>query len=813
MAILKCKMCGGDLTVEEGMTVCECEYCGTNQTVPKVDDEKKINLYTRANRLRTAGEFDKAYGVYENIISDFPEEAEAYWGLVLCKYGIEYVDDPKTANKVPTCHRSSFDNVMEDSNFEMVMEYSDAISRKVYREEAKKIEELRTSIIAVSTKEEPYDIFICYKETDDYGERTIDSVLAQDVYTVLTEKGYRVFFSRISLEDKLGQEYEPYIFAALNSAKIMLAFGTDYEYYNSVWVKNEWSRFLALIEKGEKKTLIPCFKDIDAYDMPAEFKKLQAQDMGKVGAIQDLVRGVEKIIPKKEDVTIQKESKSEVNEEKAKIDNLLERAALCLKNEDWEKADECCEKVLDYDAKNAMAYLGKALSEWHFKTFEDLAGGEGINIDSEKERKFSESKNYKVLERLRDEDFTDSVLLNIDNFFSVMILLRGVQYIIQWSTKMVGCGYIDQEDPALSMIDSVDETLENAKLVLGSVIIDNKSISDILGNYSSLGYKTIEQYVSYYYDYIENKKNEIKEVRKHIEEYIALRIRGKDEDRNIESLKEVIQGFEKLNLLGFAPDRSSKLIESYKRRISRLQYIIDKHNSMTEWGKKVESTILARQVEEKKRKDQLVLQNEERIKKIMELIKENQVEVDLAIQKQKNTIESANEELLKLGLFNVTRKKELKTTIDSCTGKIKEIESDYLMKQKDSEKAIEEINKSMDVQTEKIKQELNKEFSLPILKIANNDVKISDVLIECGIYEILFNANKALSSSDILSYAKRSDQEYKNRVYECIDEMSWVFDKTYDDGYKYSLDESTKKWFEEFKPYLDLVRKYQDDFM
>lgn len=54
-------------------------------------------------------------------------------------------------------------------------------------------------------------------------------------------------------------------------------------------------RFLGLIEKGEKKTLIPCYKGIDAYDMPKEFARLQAQDMGKVGAIQDLVRGIGKI--------------------------------------------------------------------------------------------------------------------------------------------------------------------------------------------------------------------------------------------------------------------------------------------------------------------------------------------------------------------------------------------------------------------------------------------------------------------------------------------------------------------------------------
>ena len=176
MAIIKCKMCGGDLEIQEGISVAECEYCGTQQTVPNVDNEKKLTLFNRANRLRAACEFDKAAGVYEAIVADFPEEAEAYWGLVLCKYGIEYVDDPATGKKIPTCHRSSFDSIMEDSDLEQALENADVVARKVYREEAKAMEELRKGIIEVSGKEEPYDMFICYKETDDKGERTIDSV-------------------------------------------------------------------------------------------------------------------------------------------------------------------------------------------------------------------------------------------------------------------------------------------------------------------------------------------------------------------------------------------------------------------------------------------------------------------------------------------------------------------------------------------------------------------------------------------------------------------------------------------------------------
>lgn len=78
-------MCGGDLSVEEGKTVTECEYCGTHQTVSSADDEKRMNLYNNANRLRLNHEFDKAELIYENIVAEFPEEAEAYWGICLCR--------------------------------------------------------------------------------------------------------------------------------------------------------------------------------------------------------------------------------------------------------------------------------------------------------------------------------------------------------------------------------------------------------------------------------------------------------------------------------------------------------------------------------------------------------------------------------------------------------------------------------------------------------------------------------------------------------------------------------------------------------
>lgn len=415
MAIMmKCKMCGGDLTLTEGSTIATCEYCGTTQTVPSQDSEKKLALFARANQHRADCEFDKAAGVYETIIGDFPAEAEAYWGLVLCKYGIEYVDDPATGKKVPTCHRSSFDSVLEDDNFEQAMENADAISRRVYREEAKAIEELRRGIVEVSSKEEPYDIFICYKETAEDGNRTLDSVLAQDIYDALTERGYRVFFSRITLEDKLGQEYEPYIFAALHSAKIMLAVGTDYEYYNAVWVKNEWSRFLSLIASGEKKTLIPCYKNLDAYDMPKGFAKLQAQDLGKVGAIQDLLRGVEKILPLQKMEPLPQPVVA--TPAAASVDSLLKRGYMALEDGNWKKADEFFDRVLDADPENAEAYIGKTCADYGVKKLAEVA-----HQPLEKIEKILQSANFKRAQQFARGEFSEKLLVATQAAEAVLI--------------------------------------------------------------------------------------------------------------------------------------------------------------------------------------------------------------------------------------------------------------------------------------------------------------------------------------------------------------------------------------------------------
>lgn len=296
MAILKCKMCGGTLDVSSNRGIATCEYCGTQQTLPRTQNDKVRSLHERANDLRRQNEFDKAKAIYEQILAEDNEDAETYWALVLCDYGIEYVEEPSTGRRVPTVHRAHYTSIYTDNNFKMALQYADDEQKEIYNSEAEKIEEIQKGILDISSKEEPFDVFICYKETDASGERTEDSVIATDLYHRLTNQGYKVFFSRITLEGKLGTAYEPYIFAALNSAKVMVVLGTKPEYFEAVWVRNEWSRYLQLSKNDSGRTLVPAYKGMNPYDLPKEFSYLQAQDMSKIGFLQDLIAGIEKLL-------------------------------------------------------------------------------------------------------------------------------------------------------------------------------------------------------------------------------------------------------------------------------------------------------------------------------------------------------------------------------------------------------------------------------------------------------------------------------------------------------------------------------------
>lgn len=265
-------------------------------------------------------------------------------------------------------------SILTDEDYLAAVENApDEESRRIYQEEAARIAEIQKGILAISANEKPYDVFICYKETDENGQRTRDSQWAQDVYYGLTEQGLKVFFSRITLEDKLGQQYEPYIFAALNSAKVMVVIGSRPEYFNAVWVKNEWSRYLSLMKHDHKRLLIPCYRDMDPYDLPEELSMLQSQDMSKIGFMQDLLRGVQKVMqqPTSAPQGVRVETAT-VETNAPGVTSLLKRAALFLEDGDTASAREYYDRVLDIHPECAEAYMGKVCAETGCRKESDL---------------------------------------------------------------------------------------------------------------------------------------------------------------------------------------------------------------------------------------------------------------------------------------------------------------------------------------------------------------------------------------------------------------------------------------------------------
>lgn len=293
----KCKICGGQTIIDTQSGIATCEYCGTKQALPLFTADSERLLYDRGNNYLNHSEYDKAENVFNQLLTIKPGAAELYWDLVLCKYGVTYVKDPKTGKYIPTCNRTHYTPIFSDENYKKAIELSSGEKKALFEEDAKTIDNIQKGIIAVSKKEKPFDIFISYKETDANGNRTKDSIEAQRLYEKLTEAGYKVFFSRITLEDKIGTEYEPYIYAALYSSKVMLTICSSKENIEAVWVKNEWSRFLGFRQNDNSKTLLPLYFEMDKSDLPEEFALLSAYDMQTDGFEDELLRGIKKLIP------------------------------------------------------------------------------------------------------------------------------------------------------------------------------------------------------------------------------------------------------------------------------------------------------------------------------------------------------------------------------------------------------------------------------------------------------------------------------------------------------------------------------------
>ena len=280
--LTKCYNCSAELILRDGEELCRCGYCRVYNARPK-STGATLDVLKRANQLRLDCDFVNAEASYRRVLDEHPDEHEALWGLVQCRYGVEYVRDVRLGRSMPVCHSVRVKPMQLDPNFRRACELAPADVRKHYETDAEYIDNAQARIRDLQRDGERCDVFLCYKETDpDTGDRTQDSQDAERIYRLLTREGYTVFYAPESLRRKVGEDYEAAIYHAIETSTVMLVIGTRPEHLTATWVASEWSRFLERIDNGERKYLFPLYRGMRATDLPREFqlRHLQGLDMG-----------------------------------------------------------------------------------------------------------------------------------------------------------------------------------------------------------------------------------------------------------------------------------------------------------------------------------------------------------------------------------------------------------------------------------------------------------------------------------------------------------------------------------------------------
>lgn len=383
---IMCDGCGAPLRLIPGKKIIECEYCQKESVIPNVLTPELSDRYNKALELRRDGDFDRAIKLSEALILEYPDDAELYWTLVLCRYGVKFVEDINTHKTHPTLNRMQVTSILTDKDYLKAIENAGDEVREVYRNTAEQINKIQKKYQQIMANETPFDVFISYKETDLNGNRTKDSINAYELYKYLTQNGYKVFFSRVTLQNKVGQEYEPYIYAALNSAKVMILIGSKLEYINAQWVKNEWSRFLEMKKRDETKILIPAIKNMKGDDLPDELSIYQAKVM-EPGFEQDLLEVIEKRLGKVKN-EYEKKAKNEVIIKEKIVEKpvynpetLMKKARMEIEEGHIDSARFTLLTITEMDPEYEDAYLLSLMLNMNLRNVEDIFNSDCVLQD------------------------------------------------------------------------------------------------------------------------------------------------------------------------------------------------------------------------------------------------------------------------------------------------------------------------------------------------------------------------------------------------------------------------------------------------
>lgn len=273
MELLRCTQCKGDLILSEDGLSGRCKFCGATYHFKQQKSERLISLLNQANVSRLKGDYDSAVLAYQIAIKEDETDADAYWGVVLSTFGIDYVED-KNGELVPTCRRTIRHSIFDDEFYKKAIKFADEEQAKQFEQQAQKIDLLQQSIKQKINSESDFDVFVCFKSSNEDGSPTKDRTVARKIYDELEGRQIKTFFSEVTLKNRLGQDYEPIIYKALYTCKYFVLVLTDPEFLQAPWVRNEWTRFRDRAnEEGLEDRTIAVFENLKEIDLPPIFRK------------------------------------------------------------------------------------------------------------------------------------------------------------------------------------------------------------------------------------------------------------------------------------------------------------------------------------------------------------------------------------------------------------------------------------------------------------------------------------------------------------------------------------------------------------
>lgn len=135
-----------------------------------------------------------------------------------------------------------------------------------------------------------FEVFISYKNTDEFGKPTEDSRIAEQLYRALCERGIATFFSNVRLLEFGEAAYKDAIEKALDDSEVLIVIGTKLEYIESRWLKYEWNSFHEDILAKDKPNgcIVPFLGKIERAARPRALRNYQTFEIG-VNEIDEIV--------------------------------------------------------------------------------------------------------------------------------------------------------------------------------------------------------------------------------------------------------------------------------------------------------------------------------------------------------------------------------------------------------------------------------------------------------------------------------------------------------------------------------------------